>query len=61
MIPAIMLLAFATIFSISSSSSSFREVSLDTYFADEELPLATKEFVRDWVDTDIFSLHNRQE
>ena len=44
-----MLLAFATMFSISSSSSSFREVSLENYFADEELPLATKEFVRDWV------------
>ena len=49
-IPAIMLLAFATMFSISSSSSSFREVSLESYFADEELPLATKEYVRDWVD-----------
>ena len=49
-IPAIMLLAFVTMFSISSSSSSFREVSLENYFADEELPLSTKEFVRDWVD-----------
>ena len=49
-IPAIMLLAFATMFSVSSSSSSFREVSLENYYADEELPLSTKEFVRDWVD-----------
>lgn len=50
LIPAIMLLAFVTMFSISSSSSSFREVSLENYFADEEVPLSTKEFVRDWVD-----------
>ena len=45
-----MIFAFAAMFSISSGSSSFREVSLEKYFADEELPLTTKEFVRDWVD-----------
>ena len=45
-----MIFAFAAMFSNSSGSSSFREVSVENYFAEEELPLTTKEFVRDWVD-----------
>ena len=45
-----MILIFALLFSVNSSSSSFREVSLETYFADEELPQTTKKYVRDWVD-----------
>ena len=49
LIPAIMILAFAALFSINSSSTSFREVSLNTYFSDEELPQSTKDYVRDWV------------
>ena len=49
-IPLIMILMFVTLFSVNSSSTSFREVSVNTYFADEELPQSTKDYVRDWME-----------
>ena len=49
-IPLIMMFMFATLLSVNSSSTSFREVSVNTYFADEELPQSTKDYVRDWME-----------
>ena len=48
-IPIVLILAFGTFFSINSGSTSFREVSLDTYFNDQELPQSTKDYVREWI------------
>lgn len=48
-IPVVLILAFGTFFSINSGSTSFREVSLDTYFNDQELPQSTKDYVQDWI------------
>ena len=36
--------------SIDNSSTNFREVNLDIYFANEELPQSTKDYVRNWID-----------
>ena len=48
-IPVVLILAFGTFFSINSGSTSFREVSLDTYFNDQELSQSTKDYVQDWI------------
>ena len=48
-IPIVLILAFGTFFSINSGSTSFREVSLDTYFNDQELPQSTQDYVREWI------------
>ena len=49
-IPAMMIFAAAVLFSVNSGSASFCEVSVDSYFADEELPQSTKDYVREWMD-----------
>lgn len=48
-VPIVLILAFGTFFSINSGSTSFREVSLDTYFNDQELSQSTKDYVQDWI------------
>lgn len=51
-IPVILILVLGLSFSAVSGggSSSMREVSFDEYYADQEIPESTKEFVREWLD-----------
>lgn len=51
-VPVILILALGLSFSAVSGggSSSLREVSFDEYYADQELPKSTKEYVREWLD-----------
>lgn len=51
LIPIIMIFMFVILFSVNSGSTSFREVSMERYFADEELPQSTKDYVREWVES----------
>jgi len=51
-IPVVLFLVLGTAFYSASGggSSSMREVSFDEYFDDQEVPEATKEYVRAWLD-----------
>lgn len=51
-IPVILLLMLGISFSAASGggSSSLREISFDEYFADQEIPDSTKEYVKEWFD-----------
>ena len=51
-IPVVLLLVLGLSFSAVSGggSSSLREVSFDEYYADQELPERTKEYVREWIE-----------
>ena len=51
-VPVVLLLVLGLSFSAASGggSSSMREVTFDEYFADQELPESTKEYVREWLD-----------
>lgn len=50
-VPVVLLLVLGLSFSAASGggSSSLREVSFDEYYADQELPESTKEYVRNWL------------
>ena len=50
-IPVVLLLALGLSFSAVSGggASSLREVSFDEYYADQEIPESTKEYVREWL------------
>lgn len=51
-IPVVLILVLGLSFSAVSGggSSSMREVSFDEYYADQEIPESTKEFIREWLD-----------
>lgn len=51
-IPVVLLLVLGLSFSAASGggSSSLREVSFDEYYADQEPPESTKEYVREWLE-----------
>lgn len=51
-IPVVLILVLGLSFSAVSGggSSSMREVSFDEYYADQEIPESTKEYVREWLD-----------
>lgn len=51
-VPVILILVLGLSFSAASGggSSSLREVSFDEYYADQELPESTKEYVREWLE-----------
>ena len=51
-VPVVLLLVLGLSFSAVSGggSSSLREVSFDEYYADQELPESTKEYVQEWLD-----------
>ena len=51
-IPVVLLLVLGLSFSAVSGggSSSLREVSFDEYYADQELPESTKEYVQEWLE-----------
>lgn len=50
-IPVVLLLVLGLSFSAVSGggASSLREVSFDEYYADQEIPASTKEYVREWL------------
>lgn len=50
-VPVILILALGLSFSAVSGggSSSMREVTFDEYYADQEIPESTKEYVREWL------------
>lgn len=50
-VPVILLLALGISFSAASGggSSSLQEVTFDEYYADQEIPDSTKEYVREWL------------
>ena len=51
-VPIVLLLVLGLSFSAVSGggSSSLREVTFDEYYADQELPESTKEYVQEWLD-----------
>ena len=51
-IPVVLLLVLGISFSAVSGggSSSLREISFDEYYADQETPESTKEYVREWIE-----------
>ena len=51
-VPVVLILALGLSFSAVSGggSSSLREVTFDEYYADQEIPESTKEYVREWID-----------
>ena len=52
LIPVILLLVMGISFSAmtGSGSSSLGEVTFDEYYADQEIPAGTKEYVKEWLD-----------
>ena len=51
-IPVVLILVLGLSFSAASGggSSSMREMTFDEYYADQEIPESTKEYVREWLD-----------